>query len=55
VTPSLRIYIYYSEVWEDVRRSPKFPETLKKLGWWAHYERGRATKAKMQAADASKK
>jgi TolB-like protein/Tfp pilus assembly protein PilF len=48
VPPTLRIYIYHSEIWEEVRRSPKFPETLKQRGWWEHYERGRESKARMQ-------
>ena len=55
VPPSLRTNIFYSEIWEEVRRSPKFPETLKKLGWWEHYELGQATKARMQAAHAAGK
>jgi TolB-like protein/tetratricopeptide (TPR) repeat protein len=46
-TPTMRSVMYYSEVLEDVRRLPRFPEVLKSRGWWDDYERGRATLARM--------
>ncbi len=48
VAPTMRTNIFYSDVWEDMRRSPQFAPTLKQLGWWEHYERGRESKARMQ-------
>jgi hypothetical protein len=55
VPPTNRTMIYYSEVWAEVRRSPRFPEVMKELGWWKHYELGNATKARMLREQAGKK
>ena len=47
--------IFYSEVWAEVRQSPRFPEVMKELGWWKQYELGSATKARMLKEQAAKK
>ena len=35
-----------AEFWAEVRQSPQFPQVMKELGWWKHYELANATKAK---------
>jgi TolB-like protein/Flp pilus assembly protein TadD len=55
VPPTNRTMIFYSEVWAEVRQSPRFPEVMRELGWWKNYEAANATKTRMLKEAAAKK
>jgi TolB-like protein/predicted Zn-dependent protease len=50
VPPSARPTLFYSNLWTEMRRSPRFLELMKTNGWTEHYQTARATPAKMNAA-----
>jgi tetratricopeptide (TPR) repeat protein len=52
--PSARGTIFYTEMWEPIRRSPRFADVMAKLGWTESYRNARATLARMQAAAGKK-
>jgi TolB-like protein/Tfp pilus assembly protein PilF len=52
--PSARGMIFYTDVWEPMRQSPRFADVMAKLGWTDYYRTARATLARMQAAAGKK-
>ena len=50
VPPTARTSLFYSLLWVELRRSPRFMELMKKNGWTEHYQTARATLEKMHPA-----
>jgi TolB-like protein/tetratricopeptide (TPR) repeat protein len=47
VTSTAQAMVYFSEPWAEIRRSPRFPEVMKAIGWWERYETARTTVERM--------
>ncbi len=55
VVSTAQAMVFFTEAWAEVRRSPRFPEVMKEIGWSQRYETARATLARMEKERASKK
>ena len=54
VVSTAQVMVYCSESWAEVRRSPRFPDVMKQIGWSERYETARATLARMEKERAGK-
>ncbi len=55
VIPTARAMVYYSEIWAEERRSPRFLEVMKELHWSEQYSVAQATLARMSKEPPAKK